>query len=318
MVIRNINPNIKKNKNTSRQEGTLVAHLGVAVEIRFDATGEKKIIRVKRNSGHVVGDRVTVNNDLLIRHKRKSKLVRVDARGKKHCIGANLDAVCIVAACEPLPPPGFIDRAVIAARAAHLRPILLINKCDLPGSGQYEKEIRKTYADPVSLFILSAVTGAGINQFTAGLAGLRSIFVGPTGVGKSSLLNRICPAVNLQTGALHESRKRGRHTTTVSTLHRLKGGGELIDSPGFIDFGLADIPITDLAFHFPGFERSHDTPCRFRNCLHRSEPGCTITSLLEQGRITRERYETYLQILHELEALENQLRYREMNKRRKK
>lgn len=312
-----LNRNNRK-KNALRQEGTLVAHLGVAVEVRFDATGEKKIIRVKRNSGHVVGDRVTVDNDLLVRQKRKSQLTRMDARGKKHCIGANLDAVCIVAACEPLPPPGFIDRAVIATRAANLRPILLVNKCDLPDSKQYEEKLRQTYTDSVSLFILSAVTGSGVDQFTANLSGLRSIFVGPTGVGKSSLLNRICPAINLQTGALHENRKRGRHTTTVSTLHRLKGGGELIDSPGFIDFGLADIPKADLAFHFPGFEKSRDTPCRFRNCLHRSEPGCTITSLLDRGRLAQERYETYLSILHELEALENELRYREKNKRRKK
>jgi ribosome biogenesis GTPase len=300
------------------QQGTLVAHLGVAVEVLFDVTEEKRIIRVKRNSGHVVGDRVTVKNDILIRRKRKSELARMDARGKKHCVGANLDAVCIVAACEPLPPPGFIDRAIIAARTANLQPVLLVNKSDLPCSEQYGKVLSRTYSDSVTVFILSATRGDGINEFTTTLKGHRAIFVGPTGVGKSSLLNRICPTVNLQTGALHQSRKRGRHTTTVSTLHRLKGGGELIDSPGFNDFGLAGISVTDLSFYFPGFEKGYENPCQFRNCLHRSEPGCTITSLLSRRLISPERYETYLTILHELESLENELRFREKNKRRKK
>ncbi len=148
--------------------------------------------------------------------------------------------------------------------------------------------------------------------------GLRGIFVGPTGVGKSSLLNALCPSVSLQTRPLNESKKRGRHTTTVATLHSLKDGGELIDSPGFNDFGLVGISVFDLAFHFPAFEKARGKNCGFRDCLHRSEPGCVVTEMVAEQKISQDRYAIYAGILHELEALTTELRYREKNKRRKK
>lgn len=303
----------------SRRQGVLVAHLGVAVEVRFDTDGSKEIVRVKRNSGHVVGDRVTVKGEILTRLERKSELSRMDARGVKHTVGANLDTLCIVIACEPMTPPGFIDRAIVAARTAALEPVLLINKCDLPASAEYEIKIYAAYIDSLTLYTLSAKTAIGLDPFKNYLSqGLRGIFVGPTGVGKSSLLNGLCPSINLQTRPLNEAKKRGRHTTTVSTLHSLNNGGELIDSPGFIDFGLVNISALDLAFHFPGFEKALKKHCSFRDCLHRSEPDCVVTELVTQGKISRERYTIYAEILHELEALKTELRYREKNKRRKK
>jgi len=302
-----------------KRHGVLVAHLGVAVEVRFDLDDKKEIIRVKRNSGHVVGDRVSVKGEILTRQKRRSELCRMDARGVKHTVGANIDTLCIVVACEPAPPPGFIDRAIVAARTARIHPILLVNKCDLPNSSEYETKIYDTYTDSVPLYTLSAVTGNGLAPLRDYLRqDLRGIFVGPTGVGKSSLLNKLCPAINLQTSPLNESKKRGRHTTTVSTLHSLQDGGELIDSPGFIDFGLVDISVFDLAFHFPGFEKAMARNCAFRDCLHRSEPGCVVTELVARQEISRERYGIYAGILHELEELQTEFRFREKNKRRKK
>lgn len=301
------------------QQGIITAHLGVAVKVRFDADGRSEIIRVKRNSGHVVGDTVTVKGEILTRLKRRSELNRMDARGVKRMVGANLDTICIVAACEPVPPSGFIDRAIVAARTARLQPVLLVNKCDLPASERYEEKIYAAYTDSVPLYTISAETGIGLDQFKDYLSqDLRGIFVGPTGVGKSSLLNALCPSINLQTRPLNESKKRGRHTTTVSTLHSLKDGGELIDSPGFIDFGLVDISVYDLAFHFPGFEKALEENCGFRDCLHRSEPGCVVTELVAQQKIRQDRYAIYAGILHELEELRTELRYREKNKRRKK
>lgn len=303
----------------SKRHGVLVAHLGVAVEVRFDEDDRKEIVRVKRNSGHVVGDMVTVKGEILTRLARKSELSRMDARGVKHTVGANLDILCVVIACEPMPPQGFIDRAIVAARTAGLEPVLLINKCDLEASPEYETEIYAAYSDSLPLYTLSATTGIGLEPFENYLKqGLRGIFVGPTGVGKSSLLNGLCPSINLETRPLNEAKKRGRHTTTVSTLHSLKDGGELIDSPGFIDFGLVDISVSDLAFYFPGFEKALKKHCSFRNCLHRSEPGCVVTAQVTQGKISQERYTIYAGILHELEALKTELRYREKNKRRKK
>ncbi|OGT97944.1 MAG: ribosome small subunit-dependent GTPase A, partial [Geobacteraceae bacterium GWC2_48_7] len=132
--------------------------------------------------------------------------------------------------------------------------------------------------------------------------GHRGAFVGTSGVGKSSLLNRLCPEINLRIGELSDYNSRGCNTTTVSTLHTLRGGGELVDTPGFQDFGLVDITVDELAIHFTGFEKASELACRFHNCRHRSEPGCAVIKLVEQNEIPEERYHTYLNILEEVEA----------------
>lgn len=302
-----------------KRKGTIIAHYGVAVDVLFHDSNKHKMIRVKRNSGHVVGDSVFVENDILTRLERKSELCRMDSRGTLHIVSANLDILCIVVTCEPLPPPGFIDRAIVAARAANLTPIVAMNKSDLACFTDYHLAIAPIYQDSIDLFVLSAESGVGVDKLNTFLSeDHRSIFVGPTGVGKSSILNVILPDANLATGEISESKKRGRHTTTVSTLHLLSGGGEIIDSPGFNDFGLVDITVQELANHFPGFERAANSPCRFRDCKHRSEPGCTVRELVEEKTIKYDRYKTYLQLLAEVEAIEIEPRYRERRNRRKK
>lgn len=305
--------------NSDSQEGVITAHYGVAVDVFFSKSGITRMIRVKRNSGHVVGDRVVVHGEQLERLERQSELCRMDARGGIHIVGANLDVLCIVVSCEPLSPPGFIDRAVVASRANRLQPVLVMNKSDLPCFENFYAETRKMYQNSVEIFSVSAVSGAGLDKLVEFFKkNHRGIFVGPTGVGKSSILNSLLPDINLQTGEICESKKRGRHTTTVSTLHRLPGGGELVDSPGFNDFGLVDISVPQLAGHFPGFENAAPYPCKFRDCKHREEPGCTVTEMVAEDTIRHDRYATYLQILTEVEALESEPKYRERRHRRKK
>lgn len=306
-------------KADTSEAGLIVAHYGVAVEVFFAAGTDRRIIRVKRNSGHVVGDRVMIRDEVLTRLERKSELSRMDARGNVHLVGANLDILGIVVSCEPLPPPGFIDRAIVAARAAGLRPILIINKEDLPCTAVYQKEVQSTYGDSLTTITLSAITGDGLSQLGDLFSlGLRGIFVGTTGVGKSSILNGLLPALHLQTGEINETSKRGRHTTTVSTLHTLPGGGELVDSPGFNDFGLVAITARQLALYFPGFELARETGCRFRDCRHRDEPGCAVSELLAAGTIKNDRYTAYLQLLSEVDGLTVEPKYRVMRHRRKK
>jgi len=304
---------------TNREKGVIVAHYGVAVDVRFESDGQTKMVRVKRNSGHVVGDNVKVDDEVLTRLERESELCRRDARGGIHIVGANLDVLSIVVCCEPLPPPGFIDRAIVAARANYLQPTILVNKSDLPCFTTYAQETYALYQDSVPCFSLSAESGDGLQALTDFFSkGRRGIFVGPTGVGKSSLLNTMLPELNLQTGEISETKKRGKNTTTVSTLHSLPTGGELIDSPGFNDFGLVDVSALELAAHFPGFEQANNSYCRFRDCKHQQEPGCAVTELVSEKIIDRERYTTYLHILTEVEAMEAEPKYREKRNRRKK
>ncbi len=291
-------------------EGTISAHHGVAVEVRF-SSGERRMVRVKRRSGHVVGDSVRVRGEVLERLPRRTELRRRDAMGGVHLVGANLDVLGIVVAPAPPPPAGFVDQAIVAARVADLVPFVVVNKCDLANSADFVAELCATYTGSLAVFPLSAATGEGLDALRAFFAaGHRGAFVGTSGVGKSSLLNKLCPEIDLQVGTLNDYTGKGRHTTTVSTLHSLDAGGELVDTPGFNDFGLVDISAQELSLYFPGFEQNQAENCRFRNCRHRTEPGCAVSALVAQGQIPAERYATYLEILNEVEAGEAQTRSR--------
>lgn len=217
-------------------------------------------------------------------------------------IGANLDILGIVVSPLPAPTPGFIDQAIICARQAGLTPVLVVNKCDLDIADAFISKVRSLYGEILDIFVVSALTGQGVDALTAFLGkGYRGFFVGVSGAGKSSLLNTICPDLNLRIGDLYDAGKRGCNTTTVSTLHTLPGGGELVDTPGFNEFGLVDVDIQDLSDVFPGFESLGPGTCRFRNCRHRSEPGCALLEMVEQGDISHERYQAYLSIMDQLE-----------------
>ncbi len=292
------------------RKGVIVAHHGVAVDILF-GSGERQMVQVKKHSGHVVGDDVVVREKLLTRLPRRTELRRKDSRGSIRIIGANLDVLGVVVSPLPRPSFGYVDQAIVAARAAALIPVLVINKCDLEVSEAVVAEFTDTYAGIVDIFVMSAVTGEGIGALELFLGQkFRSFFVGITGVGKSSLLNAICPTLDLRVGKFYEAGNRGSNTTTVSTLHSLPGGGELVDTPGFSEFGLVDISAEDLAGYFPGFEQAMEGTCHFRDCRHRTEPGCAVAKLVVSGSIPKERYSTYLGILDQLEAGEARFKSR--------
>lgn len=286
--------------NSFTPNGLIVAHHGISVEVLFE-NGARRMVRVKRNSGHVVGDSVVVTGEVLKRQERRTELQRRDARGGIHLVAANLDVLGIVVA--PSSPGGFIDRAIVAARSADLYPFLVVNKCDLDGTDDLLLELSRLYSSSVPIFPISAARHSGLEPLEEFFSkGHRGAFVGTTGVGKSSLLNALCPDIDLKVGSVSEYKNMGRHTTTVSTLHALSGGGELVDTPGFRDFGLVDITVEELAEYFPGFEDHRNAACKFRNCRHRTEPGCAVLQLVEQGRIVAERYATYMEILDEVEG----------------
>lgn len=306
---------VKKSQQTSARgaSGVIVSHFGVAVEVLFQ-NEERRMVRVKRNSGHVVGDQVRVVGEVLERLPRRTELRRSDVRGGVHMVAANLDVLGVVVA--PGTPAGFLDRAIVAARAAQLLPFIVFNKCDLPEARAQSTELSGIYAGILRFFTLSAVTGEGLDPLRDFLhEGHRGAFVGTTGVGKSSLLNALCPDINLKVGELSDDQNwTGRHTTTVSSLHALPGGGELVDTPGFRDFGLVDISTTELVAHFPGFEALEQNVCRFHNCRHRQEPGCTVRDRVGSGEINNDRYQTYLALLTEVEAIEEAAQRRHWKK----
>ena len=176
--------------------GLITAHHGVEVEVRF-TTGKRRMVRVKRSSGHVVGDHVEVTGEVLRRLPRRTELRRRDARGGIHLVAANLDVLGIVVA--PYSPTGFIDRAIVAARVAKLQPFVVINKCDLDDAASILVNLHQVYAGSVPVFDVSATCQTGLAPLQAFLSeGHRGVIVGSSGVGKSSLLNALCPEIDLK------------------------------------------------------------------------------------------------------------------------
>jgi ribosome biogenesis GTPase len=257
-------------------------------------------LRVVRKSGIVVGDAIEVSGERALQLPRRTALLRKSPGGGVHVVAANLDVVGIVAAVDPPARAGLIDRAAVAAWSAGIEPFLIVNKIDLDGASDIVEAAIGRVAGEMRSFAVSASSGEGVDAVGAFLRERgRGALIGPSGVGKSSLLNRLVPGIDLKVRTLSEANGVGRHTTTVSTLHRLPGGGELVDTPGVREFGLVEVERQDLARWFPGFSVV-DKSCRFRDCLHKDEPGCAIQEAVENDEIAASRYVAYLTLLDEL------------------
>jgi ribosome biogenesis GTPase len=291
-------------------EGLVVAHYGIEVAVRLP-DGRCQRFAVGRRSAHVVGERVRVEGDRLRALPAQGVLRRRDRRGRLRAVAANLDLLGVVVAPVPASPQGFVDRALVGARAAGIAPLLVVNKCDLPETSDLVRSLTDLYAPGVPVLATSAVSGEGLDALRAvfagaGDSGRRGAFIGTSGVGKSALANVLCPGLDLEVGEINSQTGLGRHVTTNATLHRLPSGGELVDTPGFRDFGPVEVSASELARHFPGFEELLAKACRFGDCLHRAEPDCRVTTALAEGRLEADRYEGYLALLAELEVRERE------------
>ncbi len=282
--------------------GRVVAHHGVAVLVRFDE-GSTRQVWLAPEQRAVVGDRVEVGGERLETLPAHGVLRRRDPRGRERTIATNLDRLFIVVAAEPREQPGYIDRGIVIARAAGIEPTLVVNKLDLPGSAALIERLREIYGGSCEVLAVSASERIGLDAIAGLLApDLLGALVGPSGVGKSSLLNALVPDLDLSVSELNRGSGHGRHTTTTATLHALAGGGILVDTAGFKDFIAVDVEPGEVAACFPGFEGALEAGCRFRDCLHRSEPDCAVLAAAEAGRIAPRRLEAYSALLDELAA----------------
>lgn len=212
----------------------------------------------------------------------------------------NIDNLCIfVAEAPPVTDLYFADQLTVAALARGIRPIILVAKCDL-ASGEALAALYR--AADFEVCRVSAVSGEGVEELRTLLQGGVSAFAGNSGVGKSSLLNRLEPGLTLQTGDISRI-QRGKHTTRSASLLPLTGGGYVVDTPGFSVFEALDgigLRKEQLQHLFPEIAPLFGG-CRFADCLHRAEPDCAVRRAVEEGRIARSRYESYLKMLEELE-----------------
>lgn len=209
---------------------------------------------------------------------------------------ANVDALVVFAAnVNPITEPFLIDRVAAIAGDQEVPVYLCVNKCDLDPAHDLVR-IYEHAGFPV--ICTSAETGEGVEQLRQLLTGKLTAFTGNSGVGKSSILNRLCPELELPTGEVSEKLGRGRHTTRHVELYSLGEETYVADTPGFSSFDTDQMDVIlkeNLQYAFPDFGR-YLSDCQFRDCSHRREPGCAVRAALENGHIEKTRYDSYLKL----------------------
>ncbi len=259
-----------------------------------------------------VGDRVVLEIDERGAHwaiaeilPRHSQLARRAPGGQgERIVAANVDQVVVVfAAAKPEPHRRMLDRFLVIAEANSLQSRVVINKIEL-----VDREVtERTFADYVAagypVHFTSVKQRVGLDELHAALAGKTSVLTGPSGVGKSSLMNSMYPGLDLRVGEISESVNKGQHTTVGALLHPLPDAGYVVDTPGLREVGMWGLASEHLDECFREFV-PHIPDCRFGNCTHRVEPGCAVRKAVADGGISAERYDSYLRLREEMEDSE--------------
>jgi ribosome biogenesis GTPase len=229
--------------------------------------------------------------------ERNNTLIRADFRKRGRIIASNIDQLVMVVAATPEPDWGQVIRGIVIARLCNISSLLLVNKTDLAGSTAYQEiEGIFSYLGCETLYC-SATEDVGIDAVVEALTGRHSVLVGQSGVGKSTLSNRILPDREIRIGAISEATGFGRHTTTETTWYPLPNdAGAIIDSPGMRDFAIWDMPKDELLAVFSELAAlAHN--CRFNNCIHTAEPDCAVKAAVESGAIPQLWYQTWVDAL---------------------
>lgn len=264
------------------------------------------LVQEEHAGGQLELDRNRMDGMVLSRSPRRSLLARPQPRSRKRndeyaddaqvkVIAANMDTLLIVAAVEqPKFKLPLIERFLIAARRGYMKPIIVINKCDL---GEVDDDVFAEIRESQDLEIVrtSASTGRGMDELRELLRGRRCVLTGASGVGKSTLVNYVVPHANAATRDVRAKDERGRHTTSQAKIYDLECGGLLVDTPGIRELGL-DMTPEELCWYFPEIEE-FATACKFSDCTHTHEPGCAVIAAVEEEKIPPRRYESYLRIL---------------------
>jgi ribosome biogenesis GTPase len=242
---------------------------------------------------------------------RRTWLARSDSRGRSEVLVTNLSQLVVVSAGLPKPDFFVIDRYLAAGESSGIRCIVVLNKIDLAESRDAMRELEIYAAIGYPTLECGALSNTGIEDLHRALRDQVSVLVGQSGVGKSSLANRLLPGLNAETAELSRATVEGRHITSVATLHRLPAGGAIVDSPGVRDFAPALDNLSDPAAVFREF-REPASHCRFADCRHLKEPDCAVRAALEAGTISPRRYESYRRLarLHAHLAKEREARRR--------
>lgn len=289
--------------------GTVLERDGSTYRV-LTAAGEVRAVlrgKMKRDTPRViVGDRVRLDTEgehgmlgIAGVEERTSLLARRVPGGRGlRPVAANVDQVLVVTATRnPDPIPQLIDRLLVVAEANQIGAAVILNKIDLDRGEALAERFRGAGYEVLPT---CAKTGEGLDILRERLAGRESVVTGPSGAGKSSLLNALEPGLQLRTGEISARIRRGAHTTVGAVMVPLRQGGFLVDTPGFSEVGLWGLEPRELANCFPEF-RSLVDRCRFPDCSHTHEPGCSVREAVAAGVVAPDRHESYRMLLAELQ-----------------
>ncbi len=310
-----------KDVANGESEGVVFKSTGSWYEVRTGdgvvsckVRGKFRLTRKGETNPIAVGDEVTVRRlgdgtGLIVDvHPRRNQIVRRAAGrrvGLEHVIVANVDFCWIVqSTLKPKLNPGFVDRFLVMAEAYGIPAGVIVNKFDLVterirDAVEFWCQLYEGIGYPV--LRTSAITKQEVEALRMRLPERTTVLAGPSGVGKSSLLNAVEPALELRTGEVSERTRKGTHVTTNAAFHELANGGLVVDTPGIREFGIVDIPLEELSHYFVEFVPYLDE-CHFPNCVHDHEPDCAVIDAVDRGDVTQERWASYLSILESIRA----------------
>ncbi len=274
--------------------------------------GKFRLDNIQHTNPIAVGDFVDFEVDkdglavIMKIHERKNYIIRrsVNLSKKSHIIASNIDkAFLVVTIDNPKTSFGFIDRFLVTAEAYHIPVVLLINKMD-----EYSEDLLEEVKFYQLLYEnigyktleISAHSGLNIDKLKVELSGITSLISGHSGVGKSTLMNKLNPNLELKTSVVSDFNQKGQHTTTFAEMYEWPFGGFCIDTPGIKEFGLVEMEKNEIQQYFPEIYQVK-SDCKFDNCLHVNEPKCAVIEAVEDGKIAPSRYENYLGFLEEIE-----------------
>ncbi|GAB4367948.1 MAG: ribosome small subunit-dependent GTPase A [Calditrichia bacterium] len=257
-----------------------------------------------------VGDNVQIRlishdqgviEEILPRNSKLSRTVEGKAY-REHIIATNIDQILIIMSTQqPAFKSGLLDRYLVIAEKNHLKACICINKIDLSSREEFARYAKWYPELGYPLFFTSALTGEGVEAISGILKNKVTALVGHSGVGKSSLLKKIEPGLDLRIDAVSTKTRKGRHATSHVQLFPISIGGYVIDTPGIRELGLWDIYRQELKWYFKEFQLYQEN-CKFNDCLHLNEPGCAVKEAVEAGKIFDERYQNYVNIYGGLRA----------------